>query len=149
MLKWVFLLAALAVLIAVLAWPRLNDVETGHTPDYPDLQPREYSLPEGTVASAAQAAIAVIPRWRLIGSGHGPGGSEVHAEALTRLGFRDDVTVRIRSEGARTRVTVRSRSRVGRWDFGQNARNIQAFLNEMDRRLGSGQPISPPRRRAH
>jgi hypothetical protein len=29
-------------------------------------------------------------------------------------------------------VTVRSESEYGPWDFGQNARNIAAFLREMD-----------------
>jgi len=45
------------------------------------------------------------------------------------------VTIRIRREGGSTRLSVRSRSRIGMWDFGQNARNIQEFLRELDQEL--------------
>ena len=46
--------------------------------------------------------------------------------------------------GGRTRVSVRSKSGIGRADFGQNARNIQLFLRELDQELfgvGSGKPL--------
>ena len=45
------------------------------------------------------------------------------------------MTIRIRREGGRTRVSVRSKSRSGSADFGQNARNIRLFLTELDREL--------------
>jgi uncharacterized protein (DUF1499 family) len=45
------------------------------------------------------------------------------------------VTVRVRGAGGRSTVSVRSRSRVGKWDFGQNARNIRELLTELDREL--------------
>jgi uncharacterized protein (DUF1499 family) len=38
------------------------------------------------------------------------------------------VVVRVRADGAGTRVDVRSVSRVGRSDLGTNARRIRAFL---------------------
>jgi len=36
-----------------------------------------------------------------------------------------------------TRVHVRSQSRVGRGDLGQNARNVEQLFAELDRRLGT------------
>jgi uncharacterized protein (DUF1499 family) len=127
---------AVAAVVLVLRWPRLNDVETGRTPDYPDLQVREYAPGETAVLKAAQKAVESLPRFTFVAAGHGPGGGELQAVATTRVfKFKDDVTVRIRRQGARTRVSVRSRSRTGKWDFGQNARNIREFQAALDREL--------------
>jgi uncharacterized protein (DUF1499 family) len=121
---------------ALLAWPRINSVETGRTPEYPDLQPREYAAGEQKVTEALKAAVARLPRFAFVGAGRGPGGSEVHYVASTRvLRFKDDVNVRIRREGGKTKVSVRSKSRVGTLDFGQNARNIRELLAALDREL--------------
>lgn len=129
------LLVAGAV-VAVTAWPRINDVETGRTPEYPDLKVREYAGSEEEVSKAVKDAVARLPRWDFVGAGKGPGGSEVQALHSTPVfRFKDDVTVRIRREGSKTRVSVRSRSRVGKWDFGQNARNVRELLAELDRAL--------------
>jgi uncharacterized protein (DUF1499 family) len=129
---------ALGLLFAYMHWPRLNDVETGRTPEYPELQVREYQAGEERVTKAAKGAVAALPGWELVGAGRGPGGSEIQAVARTRVfRFKDDVTIRIRTAGRTSRVSVRSRSRVGRFDFGQNARNIRAFLAELDRQMFS------------
>jgi uncharacterized protein (DUF1499 family) len=134
--KWL----VLAVLVIVglwlsLAWPRLNDVETGRTPEYSDLQPREYAAPPDRVLKAATAAVEGLG-WTYVGSGQGPGGSELKAIARTPiLRFSNDITVRIRRASGRTTVSVRSESRYGKWDFGQNARNIRTLLGELDRQL--------------
>ena len=128
--------AGAVVLVAVwaaTAWPRINDVETGRTPEYPDLQVREYTASPKKVAEAATQALGRLPRWSLIGSGAGPGGHSVQAvHEIPILGLTDDVTIHIRQDGPRTKVSVRSRSRVGPWDFGQNARNIREFLAALD-----------------
>lgn len=121
---------------AATAWPRINDVETGRTREYPDLRVREYAAGEQEVVKAVKAAVERLPRWSLVGSGSGPRGSEVRAVHATQVfRFRDDVTVRIKREGDRTHVGVRSKSRVGSWDFGQNARNVRELLAELDRTL--------------
>lgn len=129
-------LAAAAAAFLLTRWPLLNDVETGRTPEYPDLQVREYSQGEETVAKAAEKAIAALPRFKFVGAGRGPGGAELQAVATTRvMRFKDDVIVRIRRGGGRTRVSVRSHSRVGKWDFGQNARNVREFQAALDKEL--------------
>src|SRR5262245_60461478 len=91
--------------LAYFHWPRLEVVETGRTPEYPDIQPREYAASEEAVARAARAAIAQLSGWTVTGGGKGPGGSEIQARAtLPVIGFTHDIDVRIRREGARTRV---------------------------------------------
>ena len=124
---------ALVGVWAATAWPRINDVETGRTPEYPDLQVREYAASPKKVAEAATQAIGRLPRWSLVGSGAGPGGHSIQAvHEIPTLGLKDDVTIHIRQDGPRTKVSVRSRSRLGPWDFGQNARNIREFLAALD-----------------
>jgi hypothetical protein len=121
---------------AVLAWPRLNDVATGATADYPDLTQREYAASPDKVAGAAEAAIHRLPGWTLIGSGHGVGGGSLQAAHVARLlSLREEISVKIMRQGGATHVNVRSRSGWFRWDFGQNARNIRAFLAALDRQL--------------
>jgi len=136
-LKWPLLVALLAAAgWAYTAWPVLNDVETGRTPEYPDLQPRSYAAPPEQVLAAVKEALASLPRWQLVGSGSGPGGARVEAVHATRLWrFKDDVTIKLTREAGRTKVSVRSKSRLGRADFGQNARNVRELLAALDARL--------------
>ena len=134
--KAALVLAALGAALAYTRWPRINDVETGRTPEYPDLRVQRYAATEERVTRAARAAVTALPGWELIGSGRGPGGSELQAVARTRvLRFKDDVTVKVRRREGASEVSVRSHSRVGRADFGQNARNIRAFQAEMERQM--------------
>ena len=132
----VLAVVALGAAFAYTRWPRINDVETGRTPEYSDLQVQRYPGTEERVTRAARAAVAALPGWELVGSGRGPGGSELQAVARTRvLRFKDDVTVKIRRKEGAFEVSVRSRSRVGKADFGQNARNVRAFQAEMERQM--------------
>lgn len=139
--KWTILAAVGAVaVVAVIAllksWPVINVVETGRTPEYPDVQPRQYSAGRDRVSDAVLRAVSRMPRWTLI-SRSGQGDFRVEAKTML-LRFVDDVTIRIAEQGGGTVVNVRSASRVGRGDFGQNARNIRAFLLELDRQMETG-----------
>ena len=134
---WVVaVLLAGAAVWAATAWPRINVVETGRTPEYPDLQDRTYSASPQRVGQAVKDALEGRPGWTVQGSGQGPGGVAISAIHETRVfRFEDDVTVKIRREGGRTVVSVRSASRIGEWDFGQNARNIRELLAALDEEL--------------
>ena len=135
-LKAMVLAAVLAGVWSYFHWPRLNEVETGRTPEYPDLRVRDYLASEDKVAKAARQTVERLPRWTFVAQGRGPGGTEIQAVARTRvLRLEDEITIRIHREGGRTRVGVRSKSRTGSADFGQNARNIRLFLTELDREL--------------
>jgi uncharacterized protein (DUF1499 family) len=46
-------------------------------------------------------------------------------------GFKDDMVVRITPTENGARVDVRSKSRLGRSDLGQNAKRIRRFLAEL------------------
>ena len=45
-------------------------------------------------------------------------------------GFKDDIVVRVEAEGSGARGDVRSKSRVGRSDVGQNAKRIRTFIRK-------------------
>jgi hypothetical protein len=129
----IVLVAALLVFGALsVAFPRLNDVETGRTPEYPDLKVRDYRASVETVTRAIRTAGGRLSGWDLQGAGSGPKGAEIRFIHTTLPRLKYDVTVRILQNGGRTRVSVRSQSEVGPWDFGQNARNIREFLGALD-----------------
>jgi uncharacterized protein (DUF1499 family) len=127
------LLLAAAALGAVLAWPRINVVETGKTPEYPELRPKEYGASVERVAKRVKSVLSKLPRWRLVGEGTGPAGAEIQAHHTSLLRLEADVTIRIRRDQGRTSVSVKSRSPALAWDFGQNARNIRELLAALDR----------------
>lgn len=124
-------------LIAASLWPVINIVETGQTPEYPEIQPHYYSADPQRVFDEAKASAQTMPRWTMEKAD--TSSNTVTATTQTKvLGFTDDVTIKVEpvTEFV-TRVHVRSASRVGKGDFGQNARNITTFFTELDRRLGA------------
>ncbi len=116
-----------------LIWPRINDVRTGETPQYADLQPQRFNQPLENVFAAALAVVQASG-WEIRLSE--PAEGVIEATATTRLlKFKDDVTVAItRAEGGAV-VNVRSKSRIGKGDLGTNARRIRAFQAELAARL--------------
>jgi uncharacterized protein (DUF1499 family) len=96
---------------------------------YPDLGPaRLDTSPDQLFARAVEVARGL--GWEVVAAV--PAEGRLEATARTRwLGFRDDVVVRIRPDGAGSRVDVRSASRVGVSDLGTNARRIRAFLDAL------------------
>lgn len=126
--------------VAATRWPRLNQVETGRTPEYSQLQERELAASEAAVGRAARAAVEALPGWTLVGGGAGRGGTAIQAVAANPVRLKTEITISIRRQGAKTRVRVLARSRFGPWDFGQGARHIEAFLAELERGLERGAP---------
>ena len=47
------------------------------------------------------------------------------------FGFKDDIAIRVRADGAGSRIDIRSKSRVGRSDLGTNARRIRAYAERL------------------
>ena len=110
----------------------VNDITTGESLAYPELLSRVYYGDSATVLQAAQTAVKRMPRWRVVHSD--PKSETVEAEVETPIGhFLDDVTIYVVNLGGnRCRVTIRSRSRQGRGDFGQNSVHIRDLQDAMD-----------------
>jgi len=63
------------------------------------------------------------------------------------IGFPDDIIVRVEGNATRSRIDVRSASRYGRADLGQNATRVRRFLAELQARAdATGGPIVAGRR---
>ena len=126
-----------AMLIAAAIWPVINDVKTGETPEYPDIQPLYYTADPRRVFDESVASVEELERWEVVKSDVAT--RTIEATSTTRVfKFVDDVTITVQpvTEFV-TRVDVHSRSRVGKGDFGQNARNITMFYGELEERLGA------------
>ncbi len=114
----------------------INDVATGKTPQYPDIQPQRFAKPVGEVFDAASAVAHAQDGWEVTHEERGSG--TIQAVATTRLmHFKDDVTITVSAAGEGTTVDMRSHSRVGKGDFGTNARRIRAYQADLAKRLGT------------
>jgi uncharacterized protein (DUF1499 family) len=133
-LWWLAGLGLAAMAIAANRFPAINDVTSGQTPEYPDLQPRQYPADPQTVFHAVQTVAARTPGWRITSVDAANGVLQAAAWVLLTP-FTDDVTVRVEPVNGGSRVQMRSHSRVGRADLGVNARRIRAFLRALDREL--------------
>lgn len=129
----VVVVLVLARVLAACVWPTINDVTTGATPQYPDLGTQRFTQPYERVFDAALAT-ARAQGWDVTGTDRERG--TIDAVATTRLlRFKDDVTITVARAGDATAVDVRSRSRVGKGDFGTNARRIRRFQADLARAL--------------
>jgi uncharacterized protein (DUF1499 family) len=105
---------------------------------YPDIEPLNVSVSPKDAYDMAIAAV-VRRKWRVVVDRPPlPPRREGQIEAVARtpiMGFRDDVSVRVRSAPDGARIYVRSASRYGRHDFGSNAARIKALLEDIDDRI--------------
>jgi uncharacterized protein (DUF1499 family) len=101
---------------------------------YPDLMPLTVPAEKDKVFQAAEAALRAM-KLEVVDANAREGRIEASDTSLL-FGFKDDMVVRIAAQGAGTKVDVRSKSRVGRSDVGQNAKRIRAFLRELQAKLG-------------
>jgi uncharacterized protein (DUF1499 family) len=93
---------------------------------YPDLQPWLTRASPGEVFAATKKVVDKMGM-ELVAANEGD--LHVEATATTLLyGYKDDMVVRIVETADGSRVDVRSKSRVGRSDLGQNAKRIRRFL---------------------
>lgn len=128
----IILLAGSPFLLGLI-WPRINDVKTGATPEYADLQPQRFNQPMEKVFAAAQE-VSQTQGWEIRETK--PEQGIIEAVATTRLfKFKDDVTITVSNEGSSTVVNVRSKSRIGKGDMGANARRIRTFQAELAKKL--------------
>ena len=120
--------------------PPTNSAQT--TPDEaPELRTRVYSQSLGEVNQAARA-VALKQKtwfrsWRIARRSEAKTGTphEDFAVEVPVLFFIDDLSVHIATNEGKTRVNVKSNSRVGQGDFGENRRHVAQFLKALDEKL--------------
>jgi len=94
------------------------------------------STPLPAAAAAAARAAARMPRWSVTVAD----AERVEGVATTLLlRFKDDFTFRLRPRpGSGALIDGRSRSRVGKGDFGANAARIEAFFKLVEEEVKAG-----------
>jgi len=105
---------------------------------YPGVKPIELEASPDEVFNL-MLAIVEQQRWRVLDSvpprgGERDGRIEAVAQSLI-IGFREDISIRVRTTPSGVKIDMRSASRYGRRDLGSNARRIERFFAEfMDAR---------------
>jgi len=114
-------------LVAMVSWPTVNQVTTGQTPEYPDVQPQALRYSPDLVYQRAIETVRELDNWRLAAHSDEPERTihAIHSNDL--LPWVDEVIIRVEPLGAGSLVFMSSSSRSGRGDFGQNTRNIELF----------------------
>ncbi|MCX7353705.1 MAG: DUF1499 domain-containing protein [Alphaproteobacteria bacterium] len=96
---------------------------------YPDIVPiRLDAAPTQAFTRALDAARAM--GWMIVTADPARGTIEATDQTLW-FGFKDDIAVRVRADGAGSVVDVRSLSRIGRSDVGTNARRIRSYRERL------------------
>src|SRR5215510_3541182 len=113
---------------------------------YPEIETLEQ---EATAQASYEAALAVVTkrRWNIVARRPPERGREGRIEAVARtpiMGLREDVVIRVRSEGQGSRIDMRSSSRYGSFDFGTNATRVLTLIDEIDDAVGRQKPEQPP-----
>lgn len=109
---------------------------------YPDIAPLQLMTPP---KNAFDTAMAVVNKrkWVVVDARPPtpPARREGTIEAIARspiMGIRDDVVIRVTPVGSGSQVDVRSASRLGYHDFGDNASRIRALLEDIDDQAPTG-----------
>lgn len=99
---------------------------------YPDIKPLELAM-EPARAFELASAVAREMGWEIVSENS----ADLQIEAVDTtflFGFKDNVAIRLQAEDGRTRVDVRSHSRLGRIDRGTNAKRIRRYLRALEQR---------------
>ena len=96
---------------------------------YPDIQPATLAVPPD-VAFQRALRVARDLGWEIVAAI--PSEGRIQATDTTRwFGFKDDVVIRITPEASRSRLDVRSLSRLGGSDLGKNAARVRAYSQRL------------------
>lgn len=102
---------------------------------YPDLKTLVVSAPPKKVFESADKVVKDMGM-EIVDASEPDLRIEATATSLL-YGFKDDMVVRIVGADGSTRVDVRSKSRLGRSDLGQNANRIREFLSRLNSALAA------------
>lgn len=118
---------------------------------YPAVMGRRYDAPIDRVMESVQAVLATR-NWKIIDAGRtnmAPDGAlagiTIEATAWSFwLAWPADVAIRVIDEGDTSFVDMRSASRFGLHDMGDNAARITSFLEELDAHVAANAAVVPP-----
>jgi uncharacterized protein (DUF1499 family) len=96
---------------------------------YPDIAPLRLDVPPAEAFNRAEHAARAMG-WQIVSVS--PTALRIEATDTTLLfGFKDDIVIRVRPQGAGSVLDVRSLLRIGGSDIGTNAKRVRRFLKEV------------------
>jgi uncharacterized protein (DUF1499 family) len=101
---------------------------------FPDIKPTVVDMGMEEVTKHARAVLQDM-NMDILAEGANGGSTIETAYTSFWFGFIDDFVVRLAAEGERTRIDVRSKSRVGVSDLGANASRTREFYNKLQAQL--------------
>src|SRR5438445_6441016 len=109
---------------------------------YPDIETVELDVP---VQRAYEVTLALINKrkWKVVDERPPQPRREGHIEAIAKtlvMGFREDVTIRIKAEGEDSRVDIRSSSRYFESDLGSNASRVSKLIEDINAAVDNAKP---------
>jgi uncharacterized protein (DUF1499 family) len=125
--------------------PVVNDEDSRRlqTSAYPEVTGRRYDGSPDRILTAVNTVIS-NNGWSIVKQQGEPGeDAEILVEVVARtwlLGFTSDAVIRLSDEGETTYVDMRSVSRYGIHDLGENAERITAFMTALDAEVQGAQP---------
>jgi len=101
---------------------------------YPDIETVELELP---APRAYEVTLALVNKrkWRIVDERPPQARREGHIEAIAQtffMGFREDVTIRVKADGEDSRVDIRSSSRYFESDLGSNASRVSRLIEDIN-----------------
>lgn len=102
---------------------------------YPDLAPIVVALPPEQAFEQAKRAAESLPGWQVTNADVATGRIEA-TDTSKIFHFVDDIVIRVRPDGAGSRIDIRSRSRDGRGDMGVNAKRVRAYTAAVKQKQG-------------
>lgn len=135
----IVLLPLAAILIIARVFYPDNVAETSPDGGPKHLETRYYRADPDSVERAVRELIPTLStygsNWKLVDPGTRQGNQIVIKAEVPVIIFTDDLQVTINYSGESARVNVRSASRVGKSDFGENRRHVAKFLEALDIKL--------------
>jgi uncharacterized protein (DUF1499 family) len=98
---------------------------------YPDIRPLALGVPPAEALLKARDLASTLG-WRIIAVDVAEGYMEATV-STPLLRFKDDVVVEVHPAAGGSEVHMRSKSRLGKGDFGANAQRIRVFLGRLAR----------------
>ena len=111
-----------------MGYPKEN--KTIQEKHYPDLAPLVYDAPIDSVFTQALQTAESTKHWECVSIQKDKHRIEVVATTPI-IGYKDDVVIELRWENGQTSIHMRSKSRLGRGDFGANADRIRHFFKQL------------------
>lgn len=110
-----------------------DDTAEAQREAYPYIQPLMLNSDVQDVMDNA-VMVLIDRKWDIVAINRNDGRIEA-TEKLAWFGFKDDVVLRFTESDEGTRVDMRSKSRIGRSDVGVNAKRIDRFLRDLEKRI--------------